>query len=287
MKLSITFSFGKNWLRYVKYVASEDIINIAKLSLRKFVDNRFDFNGKTFVDIGCGSGIFSLSAAMLGCKKIISIDVDSSSIEATKLLQKKFSYLIPDGVEWIVKEGSILDANLTGELENCADFLYSWGVLHHTGNLELAMKNASRLVKQDGLAYIALYNRTDASNWWLNIKKIYNSSLLPVKFIMVVLFTAFLTFEDVRKGRGLNMFDKNRGMYKWTDVIDWLGGLPYEPIDVKDTVEFWNNCGFVATKTAPTVYHLPTYPSGFWKKYFVYLKMVGLGCNEFLFEKKK
>ena len=103
---------------------------------------------------------------------------------------------------------------------------------------------------------------------------------------MMFFYTIFLTFEDIRKGRGFNMYDKNRGMYKITDIIDWLGGLPYEPIANDDVIKIWENKGFECVKNTPTVYHKPTYPQGYFYRLFVYLKMVGLGCNEFLFKKK-
>lgn len=108
-----------------------------------------------------------------------------------------------------------------------------------------------------------------------------------MKFLMAASYTAFLTFEDIRKGRGLNMYDKKRGMYKITDIIDWLGGLPYEPIANDDVITIWENHGFVCIKNNPTVYYKPTYPHGKLYRLFVYLKVVGLGCNEFLFQTKK
>jgi SAM-dependent methyltransferase len=285
--LRITFSFGRNWLRFVRYIVNEAIIERSKNSLTAFVGDKFDFQGKVFIDIGCGSGLFSLSAAILGCKKIISVDVDPSSVLATKLLREKFGYLISSDIEWEILEGSILDDAFVDRFKGQADFLYSWGVLHHTGSLEKAMKNASMLVGENGLAYIALYNRTEASDWWLGVKKTYNASLLPIKVLLAIAYTMFLTFEDIRKGRGLNMYDQNRGMYKWTDVVDWLGGLPYEPINVDDTVGFWAALGFEPVKISPTVYHTPVYPKSFLKKYFVYFKMVGLGCNEFIFARRR
>lgn len=271
----------------MKYVVDEKKIFIARDSVVEFFGNDFNFAGKTFIDIGSGSGLFSLSAAMLGCKRVVSIDIDPLSIAATRLLRQKFAYLIPNDVEWIIKEDSILNDELVENFAKSADILYSWGVLHHTGNVELAMRNAASLVSENGVAYIALYNQTEASQWWLDIKNIYNSSFMPVKVLMIIIYTMFLTFEDIRKGRGFNMYDKKRGMYKWTDVIDWLGGLPYEPINVAHTLEFWKPLGFEATKVVPTIYDQPVYPRRFLKKYFVYLKVVGLGCNEFLFTRRQ
>ncbi|MDE5603775.1 MAG: hypothetical protein K2I71_07690, partial [Helicobacter sp.] len=141
-------------------------------------------------------------------------------------------------------------------------------------------------IRDMNYAYIALYNKTQASAWWLRVKEYYNKTNSLVKFLMVLSYTAFLTFEDIRKGRGLNMYDKNRGMYKITDIIDWLGGLPYEPIANDEVIEIWEKNGFICVKNNPTIYYKPTYPQGKLYKLFVYLKVVGLGCNEFLLKSR-
>ena len=105
-----------------------------------------------------------------------------------------------------------------------------------------------------------------------------------MKFFMVFFYTVFLTFEDVRKGRGLNMYDRKRGMYKITDIIDWLGGMPYEPIENDNVIDVWTKNDFKLIKNNPTVYYKPTYPTTRFYRLFVFLKVVGLGCNEFLFK---
>jgi hypothetical protein len=59
--MKITFSFGKNWKNYVKNVVDERVIQEAKESLLKYLPEG-GFKDKTFIDVGCGSGLFSLSA---------------------------------------------------------------------------------------------------------------------------------------------------------------------------------------------------------------------------------
>ena len=125
--------------------------------------------------------------------------------------------------------------------------------------------------------YIALYNKTEASAWWHNVKEYYNNTNSIMKFFMVFFYTVFLTFEDVRKGRGLNMYDRKRGMYKITDIIDWLGGMPYEPIENDNVIDVWTKNDFKLIKNNPTVYYKPTYPTTRFYRLFVFLKVVGLG----------
>ena len=147
----ISFSFGRNWKRFVRHVVNDEILQCAQDSLRNFLGNDLGFEDKVFLDIGCGSGLFSLAALRLGACHIISIDIDKHSIEATQMLQEKFYYLIPQEICWEVLEGNILDKDFVDSL--CAKLqeigkdivLYSWGVLHHTGNLSLAMNNVMRL----------------------------------------------------------------------------------------------------------------------------------------------
>lgn len=148
----VTFSFGRNWKRFIEYIANEEILLNAQNSLVRFLGEDFDFSDKVFIDIGCGSGIFSIAALRLGCFKVISVDIDEQSIEATTIAKQKF---MPKSIgEWEILQGSILDdlllQNLKQKIGDRQVILYSWGVLHHTGNLQKAMENAMALVSGGG-----------------------------------------------------------------------------------------------------------------------------------------
>ncbi|MCX7911306.1 MAG: 50S ribosomal protein L11 methyltransferase, partial [Endomicrobia bacterium] len=123
------FNFGLNWFRYVKNVVNIKTIFQARNSLLKYLDES-SYKGKTFIDVGCGSGIFSLSAILLGCRKVISFDYDIQSVQTTKLLKEKFKYLLPSDVEWTILQADILDDNLVEKFKNVGDIVYCWGVLH-------------------------------------------------------------------------------------------------------------------------------------------------------------
>ena len=155
----ITFSFGRNWKRFIEYLANEEILLNAQNSLVKFLGEDFEFRDKVFVDIGCGSGIFSIAALRLGCSKVLSVDIDKQSIEATLLAREKFA---PQASEnWEIFQGNILEDSLLETLkQKIGDkkvIVYSWGVLHHTGALQKAMNNVMTLVSGGGgnYAYIA------------------------------------------------------------------------------------------------------------------------------------
>ncbi len=236
---SVSFSFGKNWKRFLKYV-NERRLEEAKISIKKFM-GREDLNDMSFLDIGCGSGLFSCAALKLNAKNVFSFDLDPFSLDCCRFLQSKVKN--PDN--WKICEGSILDENFVSRLGKF-DVVYSWGVLHHTGNLWEAMRKSARLVNDGGFYYIALYNKTGGirgSKTWTSIKRLYNMSpgfgkyLLEISYIVVYYFmpnivrlkNPFSTIRDYKKKRGAN----------WkTDAIDWLGGYPYEPSTVDEVLGF-------------------------------------------------
>ena len=165
---SISFSFGRNWMDYVNNFLDEKQIDIVTKSFLRYLPED-EYRGKVFVDIGCGSGVCSLSALRLGCKKVISFDVDKYSVKATKMARDKFSSLLTESVQWEIFQGSILDGNLVDDFKNQGDIVYSWGVLHHTGKMYEAIRKAGQLVKPKGYLMLAIYNRAPSSNFWLRI----------------------------------------------------------------------------------------------------------------------
>ncbi len=259
-----SFSFGKNWQAFLKTLSSEKV-DRAKESLCSFL-GLDSFNGLSFLDIGCGSGLFSYSAYLLGAKEVISIDIDKSSIECCNILRNKAK----KPSNWDIKTLSILDYSFKAGLSP-SDIVYSWGVLHHTGNMYKAINNASSLVKKDGFFYIAIYNKVNSfpsSNLWLKIKKFYNISPKLVKAGLIWLYySAFFIFRYksfIKKGHDNR--SALRGMSFYYDVIDWLGGYPYEYATPNEIINFIEKLGFRCTKQ----------------------RLVSpneTGCNEFLFKR--
>lgn len=225
-----------------------------------------DLEGKTFLDIGSGSGLSSLSAYNLGAK-VISFDYDEFSVEATKYTKKMFAN---NDENWIVKKGDVLDEEYMTKLGKY-DVVYSWGVLHHTGNMYKALDNASKCVKDDGILVVAIYNTQLLTPIWKKIKLFYVSSPVLVKKLMSYIYTLYfaigLCILDI--GRGKNPFkrysDPLRGMSLYTDVVDWIGGYPFETAKPEEIFIFYKDRGFVLEN----------------------MVTVGgkMGCNEFVFKK--
>jgi len=274
--MKITFSFGKNWKNYVKNVVNEKVIEEAKKSLERY---EIDFYDKTFIDVGCGSGLFSLSALLLRAKKVISFDIDKESIEATNLLKTKFKHLINESADWDIFCGDILDRQLVMDLSKKGDIVYSWGVLHHTGRMHEALVNVSQLVKDSGYLILAIYNHAPSSQFWLQVKQFYNIHRIIQPFL-ILLYGTYVILSRIVKQRTLNL-RRERGMHIFYDAIDWLGGYPYEFACFEEIEEFLGKLGFVLKKDC---LKLPC-GKGVQTSLLSKLRAIDTGNNEFVFQK--
>jgi 2-polyprenyl-3-methyl-5-hydroxy-6-metoxy-1,4-benzoquinol methylase len=264
------FEFGQNWSQFLASVDDERIQQ-AEESLKEMLEVD-SLEGKTFLDIGSGSGLFSLAARRLGAR-VHSFDFDPKSVACTRELRKNY---FGDDDSWKVQEASALDTDFMNSLGQY-DIVYSWGVLHHTGNLWLAMENAQARVAPGGKLFIALYNDTGSqSARWHWIKKTYCGlpGILKTPFAVLVtipgevklMAKSVLTLNPRRYTESWTMYRRNRGMTKWRDIIDWVGGYPYEVSTPDQVFDFCKARGFQLTK--------------------LNCGNVGLGCNEFVFQKK-
>jgi SAM-dependent methyltransferase len=222
------FRFGRNWQRYVDTYLDPDRERIAAESLHDLVG---DVRGKAFLDIGCGSGLFSLSAYRAGAEQVVSFDVDPESVAATRSLRERAG----SPVHWKVLHGSILDPGFVAN-QQAADIVYSWGVLHHTGDMYKAIANAAGLTRPGGTFAIAIYNRVtgrwlDSVRWW-RIKRAYNRAPAVAQRAMELTYALSWFAAHVRDRqnpvRVIREYRQSRGMAFWTDIMDWLGGYPYE-----------------------------------------------------------
>lgn len=235
---SEAFSFGRNWDRFVRAHYSDERVEISCRHLLNFLGVP-DLAGRSFLDLGCGSGIHSLAAFRSGASRVVSIDVDPFSVRATKWVRERAG----SPLAWEVQEGSILDPEFVSRLEPM-DIVYSWGVLHHTGNLWGALRHAAGRVPPGGLLYIAIYEKTPESPYWIGVKQRYNrASALRKRFMELgYVYRTFLRTKSpsnlLRNLRFFRDYRASRGMAFWTDVRDWLGGWPYEPATAEEVTGF-------------------------------------------------
>jgi 2-polyprenyl-3-methyl-5-hydroxy-6-metoxy-1,4-benzoquinol methylase len=263
------FEFGRNWSRFLELL-DDTRISRAEESLRDWLEVE-SLEGKSFVDIGSGSGLFSLAARRLGAR-VHSFDFDPQSVACTTELKRRY---FPADNMWRVEEASALDPKYLATL-GTFDIVYSWGVLHHTGRMWEALENVHPLVAHQGKLFIALYNDTGSqSARWHWIKRTYNSmpDFLKSPFALVVtgpeelkaLLRSLVTLRPGQYAKSWTHYDERRGMNRWRDIIDWVGGYPYEVSTPDEIFEFFKARGYTLTK--------------------MNCGNVGLGCNQFVFVK--
>jgi SAM-dependent methyltransferase len=250
------FAFGKNWRKFVEDV-DERRIGDAERSLVSMLELE-NLRGCSFLDIGCGSGLFSLAAARLGASPVRSLDYDPESVAATMELKRRF---LPDA-DWTVERGDATDSAYLDELSRF-DVVYAWGVLHHTGAMWQALDNTCRRVAEGGRLFVGIYNdQGRKSRVWRRIKRLYNDLPGPARVPYAV--GVMLPFElralvgSIMRGRvGSYMaawaHGRERGRSRWHDWLDWVGGYPYEVARPEEVFDFCRERGFelVRLRTRP------------------------------------
>lgn len=262
----VRFAFGKNWQRFLRMLVPERIA-AAEKSLRDMLEVE-NLSGKSFLDAGCGSGLFSLAAMRLGAARVHSFDYDPDSVACALELRHRF---FEGANNWTIERGDVLNPAYLSPLGQF-DVVYSWGVLHHTGNMHKAFENVMASVSRHGKLFISIYNDQGLySRGWAFVKR--NYSRWPVlRPLMVVGFGSYFICRDfmgdlliLNRSPFQRYRLKDRGMAGWPDLLDWLGGYPFEVASPKNVSEFFSSRGFDLRR----------------------LKEVGrqIGCNEFVFVK--
>lgn len=264
------FEFGRNWARFL-HVLDDRRIAIAEQSLKTMlkVDS---LAGKSFLDVGSGSGLFSLAARRCGAL-VHSFDYDPESVSCTLELKRRY---FPDDSNWTVEHGSVLDRAYLGKLGEF-DVVYSWGVLHHTGRMWEALDNVKPLARMGGRLFIAIYNdQGDVTDRWARVKERFNSLPRP----LATLYALKIIVNEERKSvvshlrtdgigswlKTWSEYDSSsaRGMSRWHDWMDWIGGLPYERASLEKVVDCFAGDGFRLVNL---------------------FDCHGYGCNEFVFSR--
>lgn len=263
------FEFGKNWTSFLQVLDDDRIVRAAD-SLKQMLGVD-DLEQRSFLDIGSGSGLFSLAARRLGAR-VHSFDYDPDSVACTQELRRRY---FPQDARWVVEQGSALNADYVAALGKF-DIVYSWGVLHHTGDMWRGLENAGSAVADNGILFVAIYNDTGSqARRWQWVKKTYCKLPKPIKPVFAAIT---VSPEEAKKAvsytlsgkpwgyiRSWKDYRNERGMNRWNDIIDWVGGYPYEVATADQIFDFFKARNFKLER----------------------LKTggVGLGCNEFVFRK--
>jgi 2-polyprenyl-6-hydroxyphenyl methylase/3-demethylubiquinone-9 3-methyltransferase len=259
------FPFGANWEAFLVTINTARLRS-AQQSLTQMLGVD-DLAGKRFLDIGSGSGLFSLAARQLGAT-VHSLDYDPVAVKCTQTLKQHYC---PQDPDWIVESGSVLDETYLASLGQF-DVVYAWGVLHHTGDMQKALENVIHPVSERGLLFIAIYNDQGIfSRFWQRVKHTYCASRLG-KIAVSTVFIPVFCLQSIVSGLikyknplgHFSNYKKHRGMSIYHDWIDWLGGYPFEVAKPEDIFTFYRHHGFVLENLITTN---------------------RLGCNQFVFRK--
>jgi SAM-dependent methyltransferase len=251
------FDFGSNWEEFSKRRVDRRRLELACESLQSLLEKR-SIAGKSFLDVGCGSGLFSIAAHQLGATKVVGIDVNPHCIEISQANRD----LLAPGAAIEFHIASVLEPE---ELKRFGSFdlVYAWGSLHHTGSMWNAVHNVSRCVAPKGILILAIYNKHITSSVWKAIKWIYNQVPRLLQRLMVLFFAGIIYIAKFLVTRS-NPLKKERGMDFWFDVIDWVGGYPYEYATPNEIEKVVGRDGFQLRRFVPA--QVPT------------------GCNEYVFK---
>jgi 2-polyprenyl-6-hydroxyphenyl methylase/3-demethylubiquinone-9 3-methyltransferase len=260
------FQFGENWRAFLS-VLDEDRIAAAEASVQSLL-GLTDLSGQRFLDAGSGSGLFSLAARRLGAT-VHSFDYDAQSVACTAELRHRY---FEDDERWRVEQGSVLDRRYLGGL-GTFDVVYSWGVLHHTGAMWTAISNVLERVAPGGLVAISIYNdQGRTSRMWGAVKRRYVRASPLLQRAMVVaaggLLEGKMALATVaRRHSPLSRwrhYREQRGMSLWHDLVDWVGGWPFEVASPEEVHLFCEQRGVHLVNMTRTEGH---------------------GCNEYVFRR--
>ncbi len=259
------FDFGKNWIEFANKALTPARIEAARADFISLFQG-IPLQGKSFLDIGFGQGLSLLFAAEQGAHAYGN-DINPKCAEALARTKS----LLGNANKVPVVIGSVLVDSIVGRLRGASggagfDIVHSWGVLHHTGNMRRAFRNTAALVKPEGHLVIAIYNRHWSSPLWRAIKWGYCKAPSWIKKAMIGAFVPIIALAKFAV-TGSNPLRQERGMDFYYNVIDWVGGYPYEYASCSELVRMVENLGFRCIRQVDA--KVPT------------------GCNEFVFRKRQ
>ncbi|MGB8953166.1 MAG: methyltransferase domain-containing protein [Candidatus Aminicenantales bacterium] len=162
-----------------------------------------EVKGRTVLDAGCGTGIFSIIFARNGAEKVVGIDISPGSLQTAQSLKEKFGLRNAE-----FRKQDMLKLPFG---EETFDIVWAWGTVHHTTDPFGAIEELTKVLRTGGSLLLAVYRRTKLTfiheairktlvrtprKTWTALSKILAFFLGPVVFF-------FKKREKSRKGEKL------------------------------------------------------------------------------------
>ena len=266
------FAFGENWRDFSQGLDDARLAG-ARSGIERLLGDR-DVSGQTFLDVGCGSGLMSLAAYQMGAQ-VTAFDFDPESVATSVAVRDRYA----SRDAYRVLQGSALDADFVAGL-GTFDIVYSWGVLHHTGDMWQAFDLVHKAVAPGGRLVLAIYNDQGLpSRVWKRVKKAYVEGGPVRQRTLVAAYGGWFAGKDVvvdamalrhglsrlREERRSRAGVRARGMDKHHDLVDWIGGYPFEVAKPEEVFRYFHDRGFALSELTTC--------------------RGDLGCNEYVFSR--
>ncbi len=252
------FAFGQNWASYAAIIDDARVAEAERGLLRLLGGD--GLAGKSFLDLGCGSGLHAVAAARIGAARIVAIDIDSVAVDTARAVLRQRAPQIASEVHRL----SVFD--LEPATFGRFDLVYSWGVLHHTGAMREALLRAARMVAPGGYFAFALYHRTRMCGFWRREKRWYAAASPRAQRAARAVYTGLLRLRFALTGGNFRAYVANyqsgRGMDFAHDVHDWMGGYPYESISAAEVEALMRRLGFTHVRSFVTPLTIGLFGSG-------------------------
>jgi SAM-dependent methyltransferase len=260
------FAFGQNWASYATLVDEARLADAERGLIRLLGPD--GLRGRTFLDIGCGSGLHAAAAARLGAAHLLAVDYDPQAVETSRTVLARHA----PGTAAEVRQQSVFA--LHPDADGQFDIVYSWGVLHHTGAMHDAIRRAAAMVKPGGLFAFSLYRRTPLCGAWRREKRWYAAASPRAQAAARRIYVTLMRLRFALTGRDFKAYVADyhnaRGMDFGHDVHDWMGAYPYESITPDEVAVLMRDLGFAPVRSFTE--HTP-------------IGLFGSGCDEYVYRR--
>jgi SAM-dependent methyltransferase len=160
------------WFRdHVDSIVAGELIGLAKEW----------FRGRTVLDAGCGSGRWTIGLLRLGAR-VTAVDASPHALER---MVESVGALCSDEEQARLETREVNLLELPDELRSREfDLVFSFGVLHHTGDTWRALRNVAGLVGQAGVLFLYLYGKSSLSHAQRLSLELRRVALAPLPFAL-------------------------------------------------------------------------------------------------------